>query len=81
MPSYPDNSSRLGSIMRNFTSSGANLNRMLQIMALRDTLFPEPVVPAMRRWGILARSVTTGVPTMSSPREMGSLYLDSRKIE
>ena len=31
---------------------------------------PLPVAPAMRRWGIFPRSVTTGVPMMSFPRAM-----------
>jgi hypothetical protein len=31
---------------------------MLAIMLLRPTLLPVPVEPAMRRWGMVARSVT-----------------------
>ncbi|OPY86788.1 MAG: hypothetical protein A4E73_03857 [Syntrophaceae bacterium PtaU1.Bin231] len=80
MPSYAESSRRLGSIMRNFTVSGAALKRILQIMALRDTLFPEPVVPAIRRCGILTRSARTGAPTMSSPRAMGSRKTDEAKF-
>jgi hypothetical protein len=37
------------------------------------TLLPEPVVPATRQCGILARSATTGLPTMSLPRPMVSM--------
>ena len=37
-------------------------------MALMATDLPDPVVPATRRWGILARSATTGWPEMSLPR-------------
>ncbi len=31
------------------------------------TLFPDPVAPAIRRWGIFPRSRTTGSPKMSFP--------------
>ena len=51
---------RLGSIMINFTASGSALNSMLSTMALRATLFPVPVAPAMSRWGILAKSAVLG---------------------
>ncbi len=64
--------------MMNFTLSGLALKSMLQITALRKTLFPEPVVPATRRCGILTRSDITGTPTISSPRAIGSWYFDSR---
>ncbi len=40
---------------------------MLQIMELMDTLLPEPVDPATRRWGILAKSMTKGSPEISFP--------------
>ena len=40
------------------------------MMVLRPTLFPEPVAPATRRWGIFFRSVTKGFPKMSFPRAM-----------
>jgi len=52
---------------------------MLQIMALRETLFPDPVVPAIRRWGMRVRSWTTGEPMISTPRAMGSLLRASLK--
>ena len=48
-------------------------------MAWRHTLFPVPVAPAIRRWGILVRSVTTGRPEMSFPRARVSLDLALRK--
>ncbi|MNT80832.1 hypothetical protein D3C72_2203540 [compost metagenome] len=41
-----------------------------RIMALIPTDLPEPVVPAISRWGILARSATTGLPAMSLPSAM-----------
>jgi hypothetical protein len=43
--------------------------------ALRHTDFPDPVVPAMRAWGILARSATKGLPVRSRPRARGSSAL------
>src|SRR6266404_4222601 len=49
------------------TSRGSVLYRMDRIIALRATDFPEPVVPATSRCGILARSTTTGLPAMSLP--------------
>ena len=39
-------------------------------MELRQTLFPEPVAPAMRRWGMRAKSAITGWPETSRPRAM-----------
>jgi hypothetical protein len=61
--------------MMSFTSSGVALKSSEQIMALTLTLLPEPVVPATRRCGILARSKTIGVPTMSLPRTIASFDL------
>ncbi len=45
--------------------------------ALTATDLPEPVAPATRRCGILARSTTTGAPSMSLPSASGSLALFS----
>jgi len=36
-----------------------------------QTDLPEPVAPAISRWGILARSETSGLPDTSLPRAMG----------
>ena len=41
-------------------------------MALMHTLLPEPVAPAISRWGISARSTAIGWPDTSSPRAMAS---------
>ena len=49
------------------TSEGVALMRMDMIIALMETDLPDPVVPPMRRWGILARSVTIWWPSTSSP--------------
>ena len=67
IPSYVFSSIRLGSTIKNLTISGEDLYRMLRIIELRATLFPVPVAPAMSRWGILDKSVTTGLPTMFFP--------------
>ena len=40
-------------------------------MVLRPTDLPEPVVPAMRRWGIRWRSTQYGMPSMFLPRPSG----------
>ena len=41
-------------------------------MVLTHTDLPEPVAPAMRRWGIFVRSAITGLPSRSVPSAMGS---------
>ena len=41
------------------------------MMALRQTLLPVPVLPAINRCGILAKSTTMGVPETSFPRKTG----------
>ena len=38
---------------------------------------PEPVAPATSMWGAFARSVMTGRPTMSLPRQIGRRPRDS----
>ena len=38
------------------------------IIPFTPTLLPAPVMPATRRWGIRARSATTGFPSTSMPR-------------
>ena len=55
MPSYTENSSIFGSIMINRTFSGVALYNRLSTIAFRATDLPEPVVPAIRRCGILAK--------------------------
>ena len=49
------------------TSSGRALYRMLRIITLIATDFPDPVVPATSRCGIFPRLATTGCPPMSFP--------------
>src|SRR5213593_3177919 len=45
------------------------------MIVLMHTDLPEPVAPAIRRWGILARSATTDSPSRFLPRAMGSTRL------
>jgi len=37
-----------------------------------QTLFPEPVAPAISKWGIAAISATTGFPAISFPTAKAS---------
>ena len=48
-------------------------------MVLIDTDLPEPVVPATRRCGILARSAMTGSPPMVLPSASASFALEPSK--
>ena len=43
------------------------------------TDFPEPVVPAINKWGIFAKFATIGSPPMSFPKASGSFCLPSPK--
>ena len=52
--------------------SGVLLTSRLTMMALTSTDLPEPVVPAMSKCGMLARSAATGVPSTLWPRPMAS---------
>ena len=42
-------------------------------MVLMATDLPDPVVPAINRWGMRPRSVMTGAPLMSLPSNRASL--------
>jgi hypothetical protein len=55
-PSYGASSTRLRSMRMRRTSFGVACMRRLVMRALMQTLLPEPVAPATRRWGIFARS-------------------------
>jgi len=46
-------------------------------MLFTQTDLPEPVAPAMSRWGMRARSAMMGAPETSLPRAMGNSALDS----
>ena len=53
--------------MMNLHWSGGSRYSSDRIMALIATDLPEPVVPAISRCGMRARSTTTGSPLMSLP--------------
>ena len=59
--------------------SGVSRYSSDRIIVLIATDFPEPVVPAISRWGILARLATTGPPPISLPSASGRLMLVSPK--
>ena len=42
-------------------------------MVLMQTDFPDPVVPAIRRWGIEVKSPTIGFPEIFLPSAIGNL--------
>ena len=67
MSAYIPSSRRFGSIMISRTSSGVARYRMLVSIAFRPTDLPVPVAPAISRWGMVARSATTGSPWMVLP--------------
>src|SRR5579859_1718322 len=67
MPLYMLSSTILGSTINIRTSSGVACVRKLPMMALRATDLPEPVAPAISRWGIRARSPTRTAPATSLP--------------
>ncbi len=61
------------------TSSGVARQSRLVIRAFTMTLLPEPVAPAIRRWGILARSAARAWPATSRPRAKVSLEPEAPK--
>src|SRR5438270_7983721 len=63
---------RFGSIRIIRTSSGVDRNRIDVSIVLMQPDFPDPVVPAIRRCGMRARSVHTAVPEMSLPSQTAS---------
>ena len=70
--SYWVSSTRLGSTMIIRTWSGVERMRIDVRAELRKLDLPEPVWPATRRWGILARLTITVRPLMSRPRVASS---------
>src|ERR1700688_3574313 len=77
MPSYTESSSIFGSIMIIRTCSGVALYKRLKTMALIPTDLPDPVVPAINKCGMRARSATMGTPPMSFPKASASGELTS----
>ena len=68
MPLKPVSSTRFGSARISRTSSGVACMSRLVMIELMQTLLPEPVCPAISRWGSFARLVTIGDPATSRPR-------------
>ena len=60
---------RFGSIRISRTSSGVERSRTEVRIVLMQPDLPEPVVPAMSRCGMRARSVQTAFPEMSLPSQ------------
>ena len=75
MPLYCAISTRFGSIRISFTSVGVERISSEQMMALTHTLLPDPVAPAIRTCGILARSALNGWPATSWPSAKASLLV------
>src|SRR6267142_4202664 len=80
IPSYTESSSIFGSIMIIRTCSGVDLYKRLKTMALIPTDLPDPVVPAINKCGMRARSATMGTPPMSLPSASASGELTSSKL-
>ena len=65
----------------NLHLSGVCLYRRERIIVFIHTDLPDPVVPAINRWGIEARSPIIGVPEIFLPNAIGnfiSLFLNSK---
>jgi hypothetical protein len=69
---YAESSTILGSTIRNLRVSGLCRYTSDVMIVFTQTDLPDPVAPAMRRCGILARSATTTFPSRSLPNAMGS---------
>ena len=67
IPLYTDNSTTLGSTINSFTSFGFALYNILVINVFIQTLFPEPVLPAIKTCGIFATSAITASPPTFFP--------------
>ena len=78
---YCDSSTFLGSIRIIFTSSGRLVIKIDRIIAFRQTDLPVPVLPAISRWGMSARSNTMGVPFTSLPRIQGDLAGPAARLD
>ena len=67
IPLYTDNSTTFGSTITSFTSLGFALYIILVIIVFIQTLFPEPVEPAINVCGIFAISAIATFPATSFP--------------
>ena len=80
IPSYVDNSNILGSIRINLHFSGVCLYNKDKIIVLIQTDLPDPVVPAISKWGIEVKSPTIGKPEILFPSAIGSLISFFKKL-
>ena len=64
--------------MRNLTSSGLAFISKEVMMTFIPTDFPEPVAPAISKWGILLKSAKQTTPEMSRPSGTSKMCLLSR---
>ncbi len=67
---YKVSSTRFGSTIMNFKLSGELRYRSDVIMVWIETDFPEPVAPAIRRCGALARLLKYVMPDIPLPKHM-----------
>ena len=75
-----ESSTIFGSTRISLVCSGVRVKRRDMIMLFRQTDFPDPVEPATRRWGILARSSIRCFPAASFPRHKGSAWFEALKF-
>src|SRR3990167_5724108 len=68
IPLYSESSTLFGSARISLTSSGLARKRIVAINEFKRTDFPDPVVPAIKTWGILEISATIMFPETSKPR-------------
>ena len=71
MPWYGVSSTRLGSIITILNWTGVRVIKRPVTMVFMQTLLPEPVAPATKVWGILAKSAITGLPPLPMPSGTG----------
>ena len=69
-----------GSTMMSRTSAGEDLYSSEIKIELMHTDLPEPVVPAMSKCGIFAKSMTCAVPVMSLPSATDKLAREFSKF-
>ncbi len=79
MPLYIESSTLFLSTNINLSSSGLNLYKRESIIVERQTLLPEPVVPATSKCGASDISDTTLFPYMPLPNTNGISSLDCLK--
>ena len=68
---YTLSSNILGSINISLKSSGGNLYSIDANSVLINTDLPDPVVPATKRCGVLLKSITSMLPDISLPIQIG----------